>query len=81
MQVLLDPAEARQMRRVARLQGMTLSEWVRQTLRAACRRLPGSSAAQKTSRLRASLGHAFPVSDIETMLSEIAQGHGDAPGP
>ena len=79
MQVLLDPAEARRIQQAARIQGLSLSEWVLQSLRAACRRLPGSSASQKGARLRASLRHAFPTSDIGTMLAEIARGGGHGP--
>lgn len=74
MQVLVDEAEFRRMQGVARRKGMTLAEWVRQTLRAAFRQEPGSGRERKLAAVRAAAAHAFPTADIDTMLGEIAGG-------
>ena len=75
MQVLVEEPELKRMRQVARMRGMTLAEWVRQTLRSALRTEPSGDADKKLARLRASLGHAFPAPDIDQMLAEIEQGY------
>jgi hypothetical protein len=75
MQVLVEESELKRMRQVARTRGMTLAEWVRQTLRSALRTEPSGAADKKLARLRASLGHAFPAPDIDQMLAEIEQGY------
>jgi hypothetical protein len=55
---------------------MTVAEWVRQALRAAVRRrAPDFDTGKKLATIRAATHHAFPVSEIETMLSEIERGY------
>ena len=71
LQVLLDEPEWRDVQRAARAERVTIAEWVRQALRAACARTPGSNAAKKLDSIRAAARHAFPTADIDRMLEEI----------
>lgn len=75
LQVLLDDAELRDIRRLARARRMTVAEWVRQALRAARRRDPATGVERKIESIRAAARHAFPVGDIEQILAEIERGY------
>ena len=75
LQVLLDEAELRDLQRVARAERMTVAEWVRQTLRAARRRVPRGDAARKLAAIRSAAQHDFPTADIDGMLAEIERGY------
>lgn len=75
LQVLLDEAELREIRRLARAQRMTVAEWVRQALRSARRRQPLGDAARKLATVRAAARHQFPTGDIEQVLDEIERGY------
>lgn len=77
LQVLLDEAELREIRRIARAQRMTVAEWVRQALRAASRREPRGDAGKKIESIRAASHHAFPTADIDQMLRDIERGYLD----
>ena len=78
--MLLDDAELRGMREVARDQGMTLSEWVRRTLREARRSEPRGDLEGKLRAVRHAARHGFPTADIDVMLGEIEHGYrGAAP--
>jgi hypothetical protein len=80
LQVLLDEAELRGMRELARGQGMTLSEWVRRTLREARESEPRGDLEGKLRTVREATRHDFPTADIDVMLAEIEQGY-RAPAP
>jgi predicted 2-oxoglutarate/Fe(II)-dependent dioxygenase YbiX len=75
LQVLLDEAELREVRRLARARRMTVAEWVRQALRAASRREPRGDVDWKIASVRAAAGHTFPTGDIEQILAEIERGY------
>ena len=82
LQVVVDDAELRRFRRAAKQAGMTLSEWVRQTLRRAERSLSTGDVERKLAAIRraASFSDA-PAPDIEQMLAEIEKGYEqDLPG-
>lgn len=81
LQVLLDDAELRDLRRVARAHRMTVAEWVRQTLRAARRREPLGDTAQKLAAIRTAATHDFPTADIDEMLADIERGYAGRPKP
>ena len=71
LQVLLADTEYREIQYLARHQGVTVSEWVRKTLREARQ----DHVAVIESKLRAitdASQHHFPTADIETMLRESA---------
>lgn len=78
--MLLEEAELRGMQEVARGQGMTLSEWVRRTLREARRSEPHGDLEAKLRALRDATRHDFPTADIDAMLAEIEHGY-RAPAP
>lgn len=75
LQVLLEEAEWREIRRASRAQHLTVAEWVRNALRAARRREPLGDAAKKLEIVRAAARHAFPTADIEQMRAEIERGY------
>jgi hypothetical protein len=75
LQVLLEETEFREIRRVAKRNGMTVAEWVRQALRAARQREPTMDTLKKLETVRAAVRHAFPTGDIATMLAEIERGY------
>jgi hypothetical protein len=79
LQVLLDDGEYRELQRVARSRAMTLSEWARQALREAGRRVPSGQAERKLAAIRAASRHSFPTADIDQMLREIDSGYGARP--
>lgn len=71
LQVVLDEKELDAIRQSASSAGMTVSEWVRQTLREAQRQQPGADKARKLAAVRAATKHDFPTADIDQMLAEI----------
>ena len=74
MQVLFDPPEYRQIVRVAKANGLTVSEWVRQTLRAAASAAPVIDRGRKLAAIRVAAACSFPTADIESMLGDIDRG-------
>lgn len=80
LQVLVDEREFREIRKLAKEQGLTVAEWVRRALDAAKRQRAGGDPAKKLAAVRAAAKHAFPTGDIDQMLTEIASGYGDLPG-
>ncbi|HET7584228.1 MAG TPA: hypothetical protein VFK13_04935 [Gemmatimonadaceae bacterium] len=75
LQVLLDEREFADIRRAARLNRMTVAEWVRQALRKARREEPASDARRKLSAVREAAQGSYPTADIAQMLSEIEKGY------
>jgi hypothetical protein len=75
MQVLVDDLEYRRIQRLARRRGMTLAEWVRQALRAACREEPLRDPEKKLAAIRSAARHEFPTADVERMLEQIEHGY------
>jgi hypothetical protein len=75
LQVILDDEEFEEIRRVARRRRMTLSEWVRQSLRDSRREEPSHDAERKLSVVREAARHAYPTAEIGVMLVEIEAGY------
>jgi len=75
LQVVLDDEEYEEIQRVARRHRMTLSEWVRQSLRESRRDEPSVGAERKLAVVREAAAHAYPTADIEVMLEEIEAGY------
>jgi predicted 2-oxoglutarate/Fe(II)-dependent dioxygenase YbiX len=75
LQVLLDEAEWRELRRIARAQQTTVAEWVRGALRAARRREPLRDLDKKLAVVRAAARHSYPTGEIRQMLDEIEHGY------
>jgi len=76
LQVLLADDEFEELKRIAREQGLTLSEWARQALRRARAERAEGDRARKLAVVRAAARHSFPTGDIEAMLEEIERGYG-----
>jgi len=81
LQVVLEEDELEEIRAVAERQRLTVSEWVRRTLREARSREPGRSAAEKLEAVRRASRHDFPTGDIDELLEEIASGYVPNSGP
>jgi hypothetical protein len=79
LQVVVDEAEMREIRRTARRERLTVSEWVRRCLREARRRRPSREAGGKLEAVRAAARHGFPTADIDQMLAEIESGYEERP--
>ena len=75
LQVLLDEAEFREIRRVARARKLTVAAWVRDAIRAACREEPGLDPSKKLAVIRAAVRNQFPTADVEQMIAEIEMGY------
>jgi hypothetical protein len=75
LQVVLDEDEYREIQRLAQRHRMTVSEWVRQSLRRARQDEPVVDAGRKLDAVRSTAGHDYPVADMEQMLEEIERGY------
>jgi len=75
LQVLFPDDELDEIRRMARSQRMTLSEWVRQALREAQRRPSERSVEEKLAAIDRAAAHGFPTADIDQMLAEIERAY------
>ncbi|MCY4624587.1 MAG: ribbon-helix-helix protein, CopG family [Chloroflexi bacterium] len=78
LQVLIDEEEYREIQGIARRQGVTLAEWVRQALRQA-RSGDSGTVAAKLQVIADASRHAFPTAEIEVMLREINAGRRHEP--
>jgi len=75
LQVLLEEAELREIRRIARARRTTVAEWVRQALRAARRSEPRGDTNKKLQVLRAAVRYSYPIGDIDQVLAETERGY------
>lgn len=75
LQVVLDNAEWREIAKHAKAQRLTVSAWVRQTLRAARDQAPPPRKAEKLAAIRTAAAHQFPAPNIDQMLKEIESGY------
>jgi hypothetical protein len=78
LQIVVDDKEMREIERAARQRDLTVSEWVRQSLRAARLSQPSGDPTKKLQVIRAAAKHSFPTADIDQMLGEIEAGYGAA---
>jgi hypothetical protein len=79
LQVMFDEEELSALRAAASADGLTVSEWVRSTLRAEQRRRGADRTSEKLEVLNRALAHDFPAPDIDQMLEEISRGRDLAP--
>ena len=81
LQVILAERELRDARRAADQAGQTLSEWVRQAMRAYARATRSAgSAARKLAVIQSAATHSYPTAEIDEMLAQIESGYADTPG-
>lgn len=79
LQVLLDDAEMKEIRAIAKRRGMTVADWVRGALRAAMAESQALILFASCKALRAATEHSFPTADIEEMLAQIEKGYSEEP--
>jgi hypothetical protein len=77
LQVVMNEDELDAVRAAARERGLTVSEWVRETLREARSKVASGDAERKLAAIRAADRHAYPTADIDQMLGEIERGYGE----
>ena len=75
LQVVMDDAELAQIRAVAARQGMTVSEWVRQVIRAARRQEADGDVGRKLAAIEKAMQYSFPTADIDVMIAQTTQGY------
>ena len=75
LQVVLKDEEYHQLEEFARHERVTVSEWVRRTLRRAGEREPSVEAGRKLEAVRAAARYEYPTADIDQMIREIEQGY------
>jgi hypothetical protein len=63
------------LRETAARQGVTVSEWVRRSLRDASRRQTSGKAEERLAAIRVAAAYSFPTADIDDMLAEIERGY------
>lgn len=73
--MVFDENEWDEIAQFARTGGMTVSEWVRHSLRPARREKATGSVAWKLGALRAAVQFEGPTGDIDQVLAEIASGY------
>lgn len=79
LQVLFDEDEWQELQTIARRHRLTISDWVRRTLREAREREPGGDLDAKLRAIRTAVRHEFPAPDIDQMLEETERGYLDPP--
>ncbi|MGD8321530.1 MAG: antitoxin [Gemmatimonadota bacterium] len=77
LQVLLEEDEFAEIRSAARRRRMTVSEYVRRTLREARTGEPATSAERKLLVVREAAEFSYPTADPEAMEAEIARGYAE----
>lgn len=75
LQVVLEEEEMSEIQQAARIEGTTVSEWVRRVLREARRKSMGPGLAERLDAVARACQHNFPAGPIEQVLAEIEQGY------
>jgi predicted transcriptional regulator len=74
LQVVVGDDELERYQRTARAAGQTVSEWVRQALRASERETSSGDVEAKLAVIRKAASYRFPAPAIDTMLAETEAG-------
>ena len=74
LQVVLSDPEMSDIRRLAKQERLTVSEWVRRALREALKSGPVVEPEIKLEAVRRGATYSFPTADLSQMLDEIEQG-------
>lgn len=75
LQLWLPDQELSEIERLARLERISVAEWVCRALREARLQEPVRDLESKIKAVREAASHAFPTADIEQMLEEIGRGY------
>ncbi|MFO7893931.1 MAG: hypothetical protein R6U63_09360 [Longimicrobiales bacterium] len=76
LQVVMDEDEYREIREAAEQRRLTVSEWVRRTLRRARESEPSTDIGSKLEVVRSAVRYDFPTADVAQMLREIEASYG-----
>lgn len=72
LQVVVKDEELEGYERTAQAVGLSMSEWVRQSLRAAERQVSTGDVEAKLAAIRQAASYSFPVpADVNTLLAEV----------
>jgi len=71
LQAVMSEEEFDAIRGVARERGITLPEWVRETLRKACHQVAAGDVDRTLAAIRAAEVRQYPTAEIDQMLFEI----------
>lgn len=74
LQVVLADDEFADFLQAAKRERLTLSGWVRRTLREARKESPSDNMESRLEAVRGAMRHSFPTGDVDQMLDEIRQG-------
>ena len=77
MQILVEEAEYARFQQSAQRMGISLAEWVRHALRAACRREPDTGTKEKLAAIRNAARHNYAMGNIDQVLAGIERGYGE----
>lgn len=75
LQVIVEDLEYRDLMKAARRRGMTVSQFVRESIRAMRKQEPSVDAGRKLMVVREAVHHAYPAPDVDQMLAEIERGY------
>ena len=75
LQIVVDDEEVSRFEQCAKAEGLTLSSWARQALRAAEREVSVREPGRKLAAIRSAYQCTFPAPDIAIMLEEIEHGY------
>jgi hypothetical protein len=75
LQVIVDDAEYRHLQKTAKRRGLTVSQFVREAIRALGRLEPSTDATRKLLAVREAVRHSYPAPDVDQMLAEIERGY------
>lgn len=75
LQVLLPDQEMEAIQQLAKLENLSVGEYVRQALRNAELQKPTKSATAKIAAIRSAVQFSFPTAEIDEMNREIERGY------
>ena len=75
LQVLLPDSEMKEIRQIAKREGVAVGEWVRRALRSARAERPAAGPDSKLKSVRRAAQYSFPTADVDQMLAEIELGY------
>ncbi len=75
LQVVLPDQEWKDIQNLAKLEQLTVGEWVRRALRNARKQKPRCDQEAKMQAIRQGAEYSYPTADIGEMLAEIERGY------
>ena len=75
LQVLLEEEQFDEIRRLAKVEGVTVAAWVRRVLSEACSERPYETVRSKLAAVREAATYRFPTCDVDQMSAESTAGY------